>query len=342
MMIILLAVYFIAVFACANRGVRLLEGGMQASLDRSESAFRELGRSKNKIDDERVALQNQALEIFTLYEIMKGITKSLNEKDAFEIFKKKLRDHVTYRECRFLSPVDAEVNDLRKSDDYFVFTLKSKKMKIGFLAIQRMLEEDREKAMILGHQFALALRRVRLHQEIEQIATTDSLTDVHTRRYLMERLTEEIKRSRARNIKMSFIMLDVDYFKNLNDKYGHLTGDQVLREIGFLIKENIREIDIPGRYGGEEFCVVLPDTDREGAQYAAERIREAADKAIIKAYDANVKITVSVGTSTFPLDGTSAEELVDKADWALYRAKKQGRNVVRSFGVYKDGEESDK
>ena len=135
---------------------------------------------------------------------------------------------------------------------------------------------------------------------------------------------------------MSFLMIDVDFFKKFNDQYGHLTGDQILREIGFLIKENIREIDIAGRYGGEEFCVILPDTDRQGAYYAAERIRRAAEKKTVKAYDASVKVTVSVGTTTFPADGKEMEELIDKADWALYRCKKSGRNAVCSFGVYGD------
>jgi len=283
-----------------------------------------------------VTLQNEALEIFTLYEITKEITKSLNEKDAFELFKKKLRKHVTFKECFFLDSISNEVKDLRKSDDFFVITLQSKKMKIGFLAIERMLEEDKEKAVILGNQYALALRRVRLHQEIEQIAITDGLTELHTRRYIIERFNEELKRARARNIKASFLMLDVDHFKKFNDQFGHLTGDQILREIGLLISENVREIDIAGRFGGEEFCVVLPDTDRLGAQYAAERIRLAAEQANIKAYDTTVKVTVSVGSSTFPDDGKKLDELVDKADWALYRAKKQGRNIVCSFGIYGD------
>src|SRR3990167_8373715 len=186
--------------------------------------------------------------------------------------------------------------------------------------------------MILGHQFALALRRVHLYQEIERTAITDGLTEVYTRRHVLERFREELRRSTSRNIPMYFLMIDVDFFKKFNDQYGHLTGDQILREVGFLIRENIREIDIAGRYGGEEFSVILPDTDHEGAQFAAERIRRAIEETTIKAYDASVKITVSIGTSTFPDDGRKTDELIDKADWALYRAKKMGRNKVCSFG----------
>ena len=128
--------------------------------------------------------------------------------------------------------------------------------------------------------------------------------------------------------------MDVDHFKNFNDKFGHLVGDQILREIGRLIKENIREIDFAGRYGGEEFCVVLPVTDRYGANFAAERLRAAVEEASIKAYDTTIKATISIGIATFPTDGKTVMELLDKADWALYRAKKKGRNCICAFGVY--------
>ena len=135
---------------------------------------------------------------------------------------------------------------------------------------------------------------------------------------------------------MSFLMIDVDYFKRINDRFGHITGDQVLREMGSLIKANIRAIDVAGRYGGEEFCVMLPETDRQGARLAAERIRRAAEAAVIKAFDTTVAVTVCIGTSTYPLDSQRVDELVDKADWALYRGKKSGRNTVCSFGIYGD------
>lgn len=337
----ILAAYSILVMACAKRATFEIKSCVFERMRYADEEFQKLERQKNKLDDQCGALQNEALEIFTLYEITREITKSFNENEAFKIFKIKLREHVQFEECRFLDSITNEVKGLRKLDDHFVFTLQSKRMKIGYLVIKGVAKKDKEKVMILGHQFALALRRVRLYQEIEQIAITDSLTGVHTRRYAIERFGEELKRSKARNIKMSFLMIDVDHFKRFNDQYGHITGDQILREIGVLISENVREIDIAGRYGGEEFCVILPDTDCQGAHYAAERIRQASEKASIKAYDATVKVTLSVGTSTFPENGKKTDELIDKADWALYRAKKYGRNTVRSFGVYDNDEEQD-
>jgi len=194
--------YIVLVAVYAKQVTTQAELGMYENLHQAHGVFQKLGSQKDELDRKKGALKSEALEIFTLYEITKEITKSLNEKEAFEIFKKKLHEHVTFKQCLFLDPISNEVKHLRKSDDYFIFTLQSKRMKIGFLAIEKMLEEDKEKVMILGHQFALALRRVRLHQEIEQIAITDSLTEVHTRRHTMERLKEELKRSRVRNISM--------------------------------------------------------------------------------------------------------------------------------------------
>jgi diguanylate cyclase (GGDEF)-like protein len=318
----------------ARRSAAQTETDAAARLRQAEDIFHQLGDKKKELRQEKINLQNEAMEIFTLYEITKDITNSLSEDEAVAIFKDKLREHVVFKECRFLDALSPEVKGLRADEGYFVFTPRSKKVKLGYLAVEGVSEVDREKVMILGHQFALALRRVRLYREIERVAITDSLTRTRTRRHILERFQEELTRSKARDSRMSFLMVDVDYFKKYNDQYGHLTGDQILKEVAALISENIREIDIAGRYGGEEFCVVLPDTGREGARFAAERIRLAAERAAIKAYDTAVKVTVSVGTATSPDDGKKMEELIDKADWALYRAKKQGRNRVCSFGVY--------
>ena len=129
-------------------------------------------------------------------------------------------------------------------------------------------------------------------------------------------------------------MIDADLFKMINDRHGHLAGDQVLKEISSIIQENVREIDIVGRFGGEEFCVVLPDTDLEGARVVAQRIRRSAEKRVIKAYDSALRVTLSIGLASYPSDCKLLEELIDKADWALYRAKSQGRNCVVAFGLY--------
>ncbi|VAX36933.1 hypothetical protein MNBD_UNCLBAC01-1831 [hydrothermal vent metagenome] len=328
--------YIVVVIRLTRRWVSRIILKMESEVLLSQRKMEGFVEKKKKIFRCKKNIEDEAFEMFTLYEMTKDITKSLNEEEAFIIFKKKLREHIAFEHCQFFDAMSKEVKSIEKAGDSFVFMLKEKRKRIGYLVVDGLVQKDKDKFMILAHQFALALRRVQLYREIEQIAITDSLTGVYTRLHIMERLSEELGRSKIRKIKMSFLMIDVDFFKRFNDEYGHLTGDQILREVGSIIRKNIREIDVAGRYGGEEFCVVLPDTDKEGAHYAAERIRLAMEEAIIKAYDMSIKATLSIGTATFPEDAKKMDEMVDKADWALYRAKKQGRNRVCLFGLYED------
>ncbi|MFH1360969.1 MAG: GGDEF domain-containing protein [Candidatus Omnitrophota bacterium] len=296
--------------------------------------FDHIQRQKERIIEEKKSLEKQAGEIFTLYEMTQEITTQHSELQAFKVFQEQLKASVDVQECQFVHIHSPEYEAVKTNEDYFLFEVKEKNKRLGYLAFKGLLAKDQEKALILSHQFAMALRRVKLYEEVEALAITDSLTQTHTRRYFMDRFEEEIKRANNRKTELSFFIIDVDRFKGFNDKYGHLVGDQILKEIAALIKENVREIDILGRYGGEEFCVVLPDTDHKGAHFAAERIRQAVGESTIKSYDAIVKATVSIGTATTPADGRLPSELIDKADWALYRAKKRGRNCVCSFGIY--------
>ncbi|MBP9854888.1 MAG: GGDEF domain-containing protein [Candidatus Omnitrophica bacterium] len=276
-------------------------------------------------------VENEAFKIFTLYDMTKEITKSLSQQEAFEIFKKNLQKHARFHSCELITSTE-ELKKYKGDKTKDTFRLKSKSTQMGHIVIDNLNPEDQEKASILIHQFALALRRVKLYEEIERTAITDSLTDIYRRRYAIQRLDEEIDRSKVRSTNLSCLMIDIDRFKECNDKYGHLVGDQVLREMAQIIKSNIREIDIPGRFGGEEFCIILPDTDAKGAKYVAERIRTACQEKMVKAYDADVSFTISVGVATFPTDARKRDELIDKADWFLYKAKKQGRNRVCAFG----------
>lgn len=326
--------YVVTIFAMIRRIVFQFENKLREERLFFDQEYQKLVDKKKKIDAEKSQLEREALNTFTLYEITKDVSRGFDEEEALKVLRRKLDENVSFSDFRLLDPLSAEAKHLKDSGEHFLFTLKDKKTKLGLLAIKKLRAEDREKVMIIGHQFALALRRIRLYQEVERLAISDSLTEVYTRRYFLERFEEELSRAATHGLKLSFLIIDVDRFKSFNDQHGHLAGDQILKEIGAIIKGNVREIDILGRYGGEEFCVVLPDTDGKGAQYFAERIRKTTEEASIKAYDTVVKATLSVGISTFPQDGERVNELVDKADWALYRAKKLGRNRVCSFGIY--------
>ena len=334
LLIILAIVFIVVVFYLAKLVVLQQEQRADEDVLRAKDTYGKIIEQKDKAMAEKNRLEREAIQIFTLYEMTKEISTHFNEQEAFNIFRRRVKENIAIEDIQLLH----DIADIPEGDslpsEYDIFVLKSKEKKLGVLVYKGIAPKDKEKFIILAHQFALALRRIKLYKDIETLAITDGLTGVYTRRYFTERLEEEIKRSALRKTKMAFLMVDADHFKMVNDQYGHLTGDQVLREIGRIIQESVREIDIVGRFGGEEFCVVLPDTDLEGARVVAERIRKTAEGRVIKAYDNTLRITLSIGVAIFPSDGALMEELIDKADWALYRAKSQGRNCVVLFGLY--------
>src|SRR6266568_1723944 len=161
-------------------------------------------------------------------------------------------------------------------------------------------------------------------RELERLSITDDLTGLYNRRYVMEALANEVRRSRRLEHPFTLLMLDVDRFKEYNDAYGHLAGDAALARVAAILKESTRDVDCAARYGGEEFVVLLPETEAEGATESAQRVQEQlARDALLGG-----KLTVSVGVAQFPADGESPDELLAGADAALYQAKRDGRNRV--------------
>lgn len=198
----------------------------------------------------------------------------------------------------------------------------------GVLYIENIHGTHFENFIILAAQFAIQFQKVILYKKVQEMSITDSLTEISTRRYFLERFLEEIRRSMRHKSNLAFLMLDLDHFKEKNDRFGHLVGDVILKEVAVILKSDLREIDIIGRYGGEEFSIVLAGTGREGAFQVAERIRQSTEGAVFKAYDEAVSTTVSIGVSVFPDDGVDREALIETADKALYKAKETGRNRV--------------
>jgi two-component system cell cycle response regulator len=166
---------------------------------------------------------------------------------------------------------------------------------------------------------------------LEMLAHTDPLTQTYNRRALMDRLTEEMERARRYGLHLSVLMVDLDHFKAINDSYGHVVGDEVLRGVSATLQREARTVDIVARFGGEEFVVVLPETGAEGALALAERIRAriAGTPPVPGGEYGWLRVTVSIGVATVPESRASTpEELIGVADEALYRAKAEGRNRV--------------
>jgi diguanylate cyclase (GGDEF)-like protein len=181
---------------------------------------------------------------------------------------------------------------------------------------------------IFAKQIGVSLERARLFQEVQSLALTDPLTGLHNRRSLFELGRIEFARAHRMNRAFCCMMLDIDHFKQINDTYGHPVGDQVLREFAKRCKTSVREIDLVGRYGGEELIILLPETDRKTAMRVAERLRAAVAAAPIKIPDYEISVTVSIGVAEKDENTLQLETVIARADQAMYIAKHKGRNRV--------------
>lgn len=170
------------------------------------------------------------------------------------------------------------------------------------------------------------------NKRLRKLSITDGLTGLFNHRHVHELLREEFERSHRTGEPIAVAMLDLDRFKRINDTYGHPTGDVILYETARIIGETAREIDMPGRYGGEEFIAILPNTVEEEAQQFAERVRQAVEGHVYRDEANEIRMTLSCGVASFPTEGVdSPESLLKRADEALYVAKESGRNrVVRA------------
>lgn len=184
-------------------------------------------------------------------------------------------------------------------------------------------------ATIVGRQVAVGLTNLRLREALREQSIRDALTGLYNRRYLDETLAREIERVRRKAGRLSAIMLDVDHFKRFNDTWGHEAGDVVLAAVGRLLRDNVRTSDVPCRFGGEEFTVLLPDADAALAAERAELLRRAAGELRLEFGGKPLPgVTISLGVAELPLQSDTGADLLAAADSALYRAKQGGRDRV--------------
>ncbi|MBU2965783.1 diguanylate cyclase [Amphritea sp. 2_MG-2023] len=205
---------------------------------------------------------------------------------------------------------------------------------VGFLLI--------EFALFLGLRLALRQLEQRvdertheikvLNKQLEEIAHQDMLTGVYSRRYFMTRLQQEINRTHRLEQSITLLMLDVDHFKKVNDTWGHLAGDQVLSDLGKVMMESCRSYDVAGRYGGEEFCLLLPGVDGATGLQIAEKLRKRVELQITIPGSDGVTVTISIGVALY-IKGQRTEEWLKTVDQAMYKAKRNGRNqcVLASY-----------
>ena len=192
--------------------------------------------------------------------------------------------------------------------------------------------EKHEKILImLANNFGVALERSHALQQLELQATTDALTGLYNYRTFIKRLAEEVERAVRYGSQFTLLMLDIDHFKLVNDKFGHQAGDKVLIQIAAILKKNVRSVDFVARYGGEEFTVILVETELDNGLYTAERIRSNIQDLETFYKGNSISVTMSIGAAEFPNQSKDSEQLIAEADKALYEAKTSGRNRVVSY-----------
>ncbi len=201
------------------------------------------------------------------------------------------------------------------------------------LSEQKFSKNEMDIFNILINIISISVSNAQTYEDVKNLSLTDAMTNLNNYRYFEDRLKEELNRARRNETSVSLIMLDIDHFKNYNDTLGHQAGDEALRNMGWILKNTVREEDIVNRYGGEEFCVILPGIEKEVITILGERLRQKIEE--YPFYKENVqpggRITVSLGGSCFPSDSDNFEELVYKADQALYKSKNSGRNKLTVF-----------
>lgn len=204
----------------------------------------------------------------------------------------------------------------------------------GYLAIFGGLDgsynnADIENASFISEQAGLSLENIRLYNQARELTYIDDLTRLHNIRYMDIAMENEIKRAKRFNGHLSFLFIDIDYFKNINDSYGHQVGSKVLIELGQILREMVREIDTVARYGGDEFTILLVETNSAGAAVIANRIRDVVEKhPFLTEEGLSIRLTITIGVAAYPEQASTKEELMTVADDAMYKGKNTTRNIV--------------
>ena len=250
-------------------------------------------------------------------------------------------DSLREEEKQILKEVFESCATYRAKRSVIYLPLKVQRTKVGFLTFDNILSRrkigylDFISLQQFATQMALTIDNARLFERVQELSNYDELTKLPVRRYFNEKFAEEIYRAKRFGLSLSLIIMDIDWFKQINDKHGHQIGDWALKSVSKIIRSSLRQTDVPCRFGGDEMMIMLPRTNSEEAKVIARRLKERIGEVVLP--DRNAiepeHLSISQGISSFPSDGATANELLEKADQALYVVKQHGRG---DFAVYRE------
>ncbi len=266
-----------------------------------------------------------------LLELACALQTSLDVEALIGIFSKHLATLVNHRGVGYKNEqagIDVTIGDTGGHRSDYPLELEDEALGVLGVFSARALSAKRMTAVeTFVASLLYPLRNALMYRDAINASARDPLTGVNNRSSFREVLDREVDLSRRHGVPLSLIMLDVDRFKSINDKHGHVVGDMALKSIANCMRSCVRESDILFRYGGEEFCIALANTNLAGARKLAERVRRALEILVVRASGARLHVTASFGVATLGEDDDAAH-LVEKADHSLYRAKAQGRNRI--------------
>ncbi len=281
-------------------------------------------RTYTKINEYYTKEEQRAHNLLKLYETTRSISGSLDMEEVARLFVDELGRIENIEEVKI-------IDDECSGRGWFCHKYTYGHKKPFYIGVKTKDRRIKSQLPYLFFQLNVFLDRAKLYRSLQKVSTTDFLTGIPNRRYFMQRYEEEFNRAKKMGLALSFLMIDIDYFKKINDNYGHIVGDVVLKKIAHSLSKNIREIDFIGRFGGEEFVCILLETAKSAAILAGSRLREKISRNPISAYDEKFNVSVSIGVASFPEDARDMNMLLETADKALYKAKNEGRNKVCFF-----------
>ncbi len=250
-------------------------------------------------------------------------------QDSYTVFNDVLTGFTRKSVERLLRPAGIST---RAPLGHFPLTIEDRLFGFLWLWGDDLKEADLPALSIFANQVAVALENARLFAEVQNLAITDAVTGIHNRRHAYHLALKEFNRARRYGRALSVIVVDVDHFKGVNDTYGHAAGDRVLQYLADLCRKSLRDIDILGRFGGEEFVIILPETELSGGIAVAERLRENIARMAVHVPRGIISVTVSAGVAGLDDNASDLDQLIDNADRAMYVAKRAGRNRVSVNG----------